>query len=110
MGNKVADALSRLPTSDSVKPRLFGVQQTTSCLCLLSMSDPTLLGILKDSYTQDPFLSQLIESLQAGLQHKGFIFQNGLLFFFLFFIKGGFILVPSVPSFPRFYIMSTVIL
>ena len=62
MGNKVVDALSRLPILDSVKPGLFGIQQTTSCLCLLSMSDPTLLDILKDSYTQDLSLSQLIES------------------------------------------------
>ena len=99
MGNKVADALSRLPTSDSVKPGLFGVQQTTSCLCLLSISDPTLLDILKDSYTQDPFLSQLIESLKMGCNIRVLFFKMDC--FFFFFYKGRFYIGPKCSLIPH---------
>ena len=71
--NKVADALSRksdLALVDSQLP----LQQKTSCLFLLSVPDPTWLAVLKDSYSQDPSIQQLISSIQSGAPPKGFTF------------------------------------
>ncbi|KAK9984748.1 hypothetical protein SO802_034273 [Lithocarpus litseifolius] len=63
--NKVADALSRksdLALMDSQLP----LQLKTSCLFLLSVPDPTWLVVLKDSYSPDPSVKQLISSIQSG--------------------------------------------
>ena len=46
----------------------------TSCLLLFSIPDPTWLAVLKDSYSQDPSVQQLISSIQSGAPPKGFTF------------------------------------
>ena len=62
---KVVDALSR--RSDYIP--MFGQHKEfpkASCLLLLSIPDPTWLHILRDSYSQDQFMQQLIPSIQAS--------------------------------------------
>ena len=78
--NKVADALSR--RSDYV-PKLCqqGESSKASCLLLLSIPDPTWLGILRDSYSQDQPMKHLIQCIQAGASPIGFTWQNGLVFY-----------------------------
>lgn len=61
-------------------------------MLLLSVPNPTLLDLLRDSYFLDEFVQQLIASIQVGNLSKGFTFQNGLLFY-----KGRFYLGPSCP-------------
>ena len=53
--NKVVDALSRSP---DLPPQAD--LQKTSCLFLLSVPDSTRLNIVRDSYSQDQGLQQLI--------------------------------------------------
>ena len=57
--NKVADSLSR--RSDYV-PKLCQQDESSkaSCLLLLLVPDPTWLGILRDSYSQDQSMQHLI--------------------------------------------------
>ena len=63
-----------------------------SCLILLSMPDPTWLHILRDSYSENQFMQQLIQSIQAGIAPIGFTWQNNLVFY-----KGRFFLGPQCP-------------
>ncbi|XP_075645153.1 uncharacterized protein LOC142616170 [Castanea sativa] len=78
--NKVADAL--LKRSDCIP--MSGQHEDfpkASCLLLLSIPDPTCLHILRDSYSQDQVIQQLITSIQAGSAPKGFTWQNNLVFY-----------------------------
>ena len=69
--NKVADALSR--RSDHVPKLCQQIESSkASCLMLLSVLDPTWLKILRDSYSQDQSMQQLIQSIQAGTSPIGF--------------------------------------
>ena len=52
-----------------------------SCLLLLSVPDPTWLHILRDSYSEDQFMQQLIQSIQAGIAPIGFTWKNSLVFY-----------------------------
>ena len=89
--NKVVDALLRrsnhIPMSGQHKefPK-------ASCLLLLSVPDPTQLHILRDNYSQDQFMQQLIPSIQAGSAPNGFTWQNNLVFY-----NGKFFLGPQCP-------------
>lgn len=56
--NKVANALSRSP---DLPPQANS--QKTWCLFLLAIPDPTWLTILRDKYSQDQSLQQLIQSI-----------------------------------------------
>ena len=85
--NKVANALSRSP---DLPPQAD--LQKISCLFLLSVPDSTRLNIVKDSYSQDQGLQQLIQSIQVSPAPKGFTWQNGLIFY-----KGGFFLGLNCP-------------
>ena len=69
--NKVADALSR---RSNYIPKSCQLDESpkASCLLLLSIPDPTWLHILRDSYSQDQFMQQLIQSIQAGTFPNGF--------------------------------------
>ena len=89
--NKVVDALSR--RSDYV-PELCQQNESSkaSCLLLLSVPDPTWLKILRDSYSQDQSMQQLIQSIQAGTFPIGFTWQNNLVFY-----KGKFFLGSQCP-------------
>ena len=63
-----------------------------SCLLLLLVPDPTRLHILRDSYSQDQFMQQLIQSIQASIAPIRFTWQNNLVFY-----KGRFFLGPQCP-------------
>ena len=89
--NNVAVALSR--RSDYIPMSCQQDESSkTSCLLLLSVPDPTWLYILKDSYSQDQFMQQLIQSIQAGTAPIGFTWKNNLVFY-----KGRFFLGPQCP-------------
>ena len=78
--NKVADALSR--RSDYIHVSCQQDESSkASCLLLLSVPDPTWLHILKDSYSQDQFMQQLIQSIQASTAPIRFTWQNNLVFY-----------------------------
>ena len=89
--NRVADALSRIfgPVSDL---STSNSDSKASCLMLLTVPDPTWLKVLKDCYSSDEFVQQLVAAVQAGTPPKGFTFQNGLLIY-----KGRFYIGPSCP-------------
>ena len=76
--------VSNLSTSNS--------DSKASCLMLLTVLDPTWLKVLKDSYSSDKFVQQLIATVQARTPPKGFTFQNGLLIY-----KGRFYIGTSCP-------------
>jgi len=86
--NKVVDALSRQSEFQSELSQLSGSPKTC-CLFLLSVPDPTWLDLLKDSYSQNVSIQQIIHSIQDGASPKGFTYQNGILFY-----KGRFYLGP----------------
>ena len=86
--NKVVDALSRQSEFQSELSQLSGSPKTC-CLFLLSVPNPTWLDLLKDSYSQDVSIQQIIHSIQDGASPKGFTYQNGILFY-----KGRFYLGP----------------
>ena len=92
--NKVADALSRqfeaIPGSGY--DQLGNSGASVGCLCLLSVPDPTWLLIIKNSYTSDVEIQQIIQSIQSGASPKGFTFQIDLLFY-----KGRFYLGSTYP-------------
>ena len=93
--NKVADALFR--KSDGVyELDQQGDSLKSSCLFLLSVPNPTWLNTLKESYTQDQSLQQLIQSIQLGTTPKGFTWQNNMIFY-----KGRFFLGPGCSLFPQ---------
>ena len=71
--NKVADALSRQSEFQSELSQLSG-NPKTSCLFMLSVLDLTWLDLLKDSYSQDVYIQQIIHSIQDGASPKGFTF------------------------------------
>ncbi|XP_075659161.1 uncharacterized protein LOC142629051 [Castanea sativa] len=50
-------------------------------ISILSVPNPTWLSLLRDSYSQDAPIQNIIASIQAGNPPKGFDFQNGLLFY-----------------------------
>ena len=77
--NKVINTFSR--RSNQIP--MFGQHEEfpkASYLLLLSVPDPTWLHILRDSYSQDQFMQQLIPSIQAGLASNRFTLQNNLVF------------------------------
>jgi len=65
--NLVADGLSRL----------YGMQLLPLTLSSIS-SD--LMASIKASWTQDPFLQQLIHTLEEGQQHPKYVWQQGILY------------------------------
>ena len=71
--NRVANALSRQIEFQSKLSQLSGSPKTC-CLFLLSVPDPTWLDLLKDSYSQDVSIQQIIHSIQDGASPKDFTF------------------------------------
>ena len=71
--NRVANALSRQIEFQSELSQLSGSPKTC-CLFLLSVPDPTWLDLLKDSYSQDVSIQQIIHSIQDGASPKDFTF------------------------------------
>ena len=89
--NKVANALSK--GSDYIHVSCQQDESSkASCLLLLSVPDPTWLHILRDSYSQDQFMQQIIQSIQASTAPIRFTWQNNLVFY-----KGKFFLGPQCP-------------
>ena len=78
--NKMANALSRRSDYISMSSQQDEFAKA-SCLLLLSVPDPTWLHILRDSYFEDQFMQQLIQSIQAGIAPIGFTWPNNLLFY-----------------------------
>ena len=92
--NKVINALSRKfeSTPKILSDQLIDNTAITGCLCLLLVSDPTLLSILKDSYSQDVVIQQIIHFIQSSASPNGFTLQNDLLLY-----KGRFYLGSMCP-------------
>jgi len=77
--NLVADGLSRV----------FSLQLLTLTLSSIS-SD--LMEAIKTTWTQDPFLQQVIQALEAGQQQSHYLWQQGILY------RKGKIVVGAVPT------------
>ena len=85
----MADALSS--RSDYIpKSSQQDESSKASCLLLLSVLNPTWLHILRDSYSKDQFMQQLIQSIQVGTSPIWFTWQNNLIFY-----KGRYFLGPQ---------------
>ena len=89
--NRVADALSRKFGTDS-DLLTSSSDYKASCLMLLTVPGPTWLAVLKDNYSLNESVQQLIAAVQASTSLKVFTFQNELLFY-----KGRFYIGPSCP-------------
>ena len=92
--NKVINAFSRKfeSTPKILSDQLIDNTAITGCLCLLLVLDPTLLSILKDSYSQDVVIQQIIHFIQSSASPNGFTLQNDLLLY-----KGRFYLGSMCP-------------
>ena len=89
--NKVADALSR---RSNYIPMSCQQNESSKACCLPLLLDPDLTWLhnLRESYSQDQFMQQLIQSIQVGIAPIGFTWQNNLVFY-----KGKFFLGPQCP-------------